>query len=139
MTSVPVSTASFFAIEQFRKFSTIDVTSVQMWLDVYSGMCPIEQFDTRAELCVMLLTAHTLELTMEEDVIDASNAVSIASGGAMANRRVSSTPAPNSANDTYLSKTAFGQQFMVIRDFISGGNSFFGDNLVLVVPPFLAW
>lgn len=140
MTSFPVSTTDFFAIAQFKKFNVLHVPSVQTWLDVYSEMCPIEEFRDRAGLCIMLLTAHFLELNWEEEGVTASNAVAIASGGAMSNRReITSVPSNMSLSDTFLSKTTYGQSFLLIRDFIKSGGFFSNVNEVIIVPPFLAW
>jgi len=134
-TTIPVLTASFTAIAQFSKFSTLDSASTQVWLDLYAAMIPQEEFGDRTELCTMLLTAHYLELVWEETGIDASNTTAVASGGAIANRR---SPSPNMVTNDYLSRTAYGQQFLMIRDFIKAG-SFFGDAANIAVPPFLAF
>lgn len=137
-TIIPVTAASFLAIAQFKKFEAVDTDSVQMWLDLYAGMCPLEQFGDRAEICTMLLTAHFLELDWEEKGITASNAKAVNAGEALANRRQASPPPVNMASDAYFSRTTFGQNFMQIRDFIKSSDSFFGD-VNSVVPPFLAW
>jgi hypothetical protein len=140
MTSFPVSTTDFFAISQFKKFNVLDAPSVQTWLDVYSELCPIEEFGDRTGLCVMLLTAHFLELNWEEDGVTASNAVAIASGGALSNRReIASVPSTLSPSDAYLSKTNFGLSFLMLRDFIRSGGFFGSIGVGIVVPPFLAW
>lgn len=137
-TIIPVSVASFLAIAQFKKFEAVESTSIQMWLDLYAGMCPFEQFGDRAEICTMLLTAHFLELDWEEKGITASNAKAVNAGESLSNRRQASPPQPNMASDAYLSRSTYGQQFCVIRDFIKANDSFFGDTNS-VVPPFLAW
>lgn len=137
-TIIPVTAASFFAIAQFKKFEAVDIDSVQMWLDLYAGMVPYEQFGDRAEICTMLLTAHFLELDWEEKGITASNAKAVNAGESLSNRRQSSAPQPNMASDAYLSRSTYGQQFCSIRDYIKAGDSFFGDTNT-VVPPFLAW
>jgi hypothetical protein len=138
MNILSVTAASFFAIAQFKKFEALEVTSVQMWIDLYAGMCPFEQFGDRAEICIMLLTAHFLELDWEEKGITASNAKAVNMGESLSNRRQPSPPQTNMVSDAYLSRTTYGQQFAVIRDFIKSGGSFFGDTNI-VVPPFLAW
>ena len=140
MTSFPVSTTDFFAIAQFKKFNVLHVPSVQTWLDVYSEMCPIEEFRDRAGLCIMLLTAHFLELNWEEEGVTASNAVAVASGAALSNRRQVTAASPNmSPSDTFLTLTIYGRQFLMIRDWIKSGGFFSNVNEVIVVPPFLAW
>lgn len=137
-TIIPVTAASFLAIAQFKKFEAVESTSIQMWLDLYAGMCPFEQFGDRAEICTMLLTAHFLELDWEEKGITASNAKAVNAGESLSNRRQLAPQQPNMASDAYLSRSTYGQQFMQIRDFIKSGDSFFGDTNT-VVPPFLAW
>jgi|GEM_PF-5046615 len=140
MTSLPVSTTTFFEIAQFKKFNVLDVLSVQTWLDFYSELCPIEGFRDRTGMCVMLLTAHFLELNWEEEGVTASNVVAVASGAALSNRRQVTSVSPNmSPSDTFLTLTIYGKQFLMIRDWIKSGGFFSNVNEVIVVPPFLAW
>lgn len=138
MNTISVSASSFFAIAQFKKFESLDLASVQMWLDLHAGMCFSDQFGDRTEICIMLLTAHFLELDWEEKGITASNAKAVNMGESLSNRRQPSPPQPDMSSDAYLSRTTYGQQFAVIRDFIKFGGSFFGAANI-VAPPFLAW
>ncbi len=137
-TIIPVTVASFLAIAQFKKFEAVESTSIQMWLDLYAGMCPFEQFGDRAQICTMLLTAHFLELDWEEKGITASNAKAVNAGESLSNRRQLAPQQPNMASDAYLARTSYGQMFLQIRDFIKANDSFFGD-ASNIVPPFLAW
>ena len=139
MSTYPVITAATFISEaNFSDFEGESVTFIQTWLDFYSRFCAIEEWGDNAEMAVMSLTAHYLALNTEEGTVTISNAKAIDTGESMSNRR---TSAPASGNgrfsDTYLSRTTYGQQFLMLKELtLSGG--FMGDSIP-AVPPFIAF
>ncbi len=139
MATFPTVTATTFLSEaNFSDFDGESVTFVQNWLDFYARFCSIEDWGDNAEMAVMLLTAHYLALNTEEGNVTVSNAKAIDTGESMSNRR-SSTPASGNGkfSDAYLSRTTYGQQFLMLKELtLSGG--FMGDSIP-AVPPFIAF
>ena len=139
MSTYPVVTAATFISEaNFSDFEGESVTFVQTWLDFYARFCSIEEWGDNAEMAVMLLTAHYLALNTEEGTVTISNAKAIDTGESMSNRRTS-TPAGGNGrfSDAYLSRTTYGQQFLMLKELVLTGG-FMGDSIP-AVPPFIAF
>lgn len=111
---------------------------MQNWLNFYSRFCSIEEWGENAEMAVMLLTAHYLALNTEEGTVTISNAKAIDTGESISNRR-SPTPANGNGrfSDVYLSRTTYGQQFLMLRELVLTGG-FMGDSIP-AVPSFIAF
>jgi hypothetical protein len=133
-----VSSDTFTSDATFSDFDGENSTFIQNWLNFYSRFCAIEEWGDNADMAVMLLTAHYLALNTEEGTVTISNAKAIDTGESMSNRRTS-TP-PNSAgrfSDVYLSRTTYGQQFLMLKELVLSGG-FMGDSIP-AVPPFIAF
>jgi hypothetical protein len=140
MATFPVITAATFVSDaNFSDFNGESTTFVQTWLDFYSRFCAIEEWGINAEMAVMLLTAHYLALNTEEGTVTISNAKAIDTGESMSNRR-SSTPANSTGkfSDVYLSRTTYGQQFLMLKELVLSGGLLSGDSIP-AVPPFIAF
>lgn len=139
MATFPVVTAADFISEaNFSDFDGESTTFIQNWLNFYTRFCSIEEWGDNAEMAVMLLTAHYLALNTEEGTVTISNAKAIDTGESMSNRRTS-TPASGNGrfSDTYLSRTTYGQQFLMLKELVLTGG-FMGDSIP-AVPPFIAF
>ena len=139
MATLPViSSATFASDATFSDFADESPVFVQNWLNFYSRFCSVEEWGNNAEMAVMLLTAHYLALNTEEGNVTVSNAKAIAGGEAMSNRR---TPTPANGNgrfsDVYLSRTTYGQQFLMLKELVLTGG--FMSDSIPAVPPFIAF
>ena len=140
MATFPVITSeTFLSDANFSDFVGESTTFVQTWLNFYARFCAIEDWGDNAEMAVMLLTAHYLSLNTEEGNVTISNAKAIDTGESMSNRRTS-TPASGDGkfSDTYLSRTTYGQQFLMLKELTLSGGFFLGGSTP-AVPPFLAF
>jgi hypothetical protein len=139
MATYPVVSADTFTYEAaFSDFVGESPIFMQNWLNFYSRFCSIEEWGENAEMAVMLLTAHYLALNTEEGTVTISNAKAIDAGESMSNRRTS-TPANGNGrfSDVYLSRTTYGQQFLMLKELVLTGG-FMGDSIP-AVPPFIAF
>lgn len=139
MATFPVITSADFISEaNFSDFDGESTTFIQNWLNFYTRFCSIEEWGDNAEMAVMLLTAHYLALNTEEGTVTISNAKAIDTGESMSNRRTS-TPASGNGrfSDAYLSRTTYGQQFLMLKELVLTGG-FMGDSIP-AVPPFIAF
>lgn len=139
MATFPVVSSQTFTSEAtFSDFIGEAPIFIQGWLNFYSRFCTLEEWGINAEMAVMLLTAHYLALNTEEGTVTISNAKAIDTGESMSNRR---TPTPaNGAgrfSDVYLSRTTYGQQFLMLKELVLTGG-FMGDSIP-AVPPFIAF
>lgn len=133
-----VSSDTFTSDATFSDFVGESAIFIQNWLNFYSRFCTTEEWGINAEMAVMLLTAHYLALNTEEGTVTISNAKAIDAGESMSNRR---SPTPASGNgrfsDVYLSRTTYGQQFLMLKELVLTGG-FMGDSIP-AVPPFIAF
>lgn len=135
MATYPViSSDTFTSDATFSDFEGESAAFIQNWLDFYARFCSIEEWGDNAEMAVMLLTAHYLALNTEEGTVTVSNAKAIDAGESMSNRR---KPTPANGNgrfsDVYLSRTTYGQQFLMLKELVLTGG-FMGDSIPAVLP-----
>ena len=139
MQTFPIISSDIFTSDAtFSDFIGENPIFIQTWLNFYSRFCSIQDWGNNAEMAVMLLTAHYLALNTEEGNVTVSNAKAINSGESMSNRRTSTAASGNGRfSDVYLSRTTYGQQFLMLKELVLTGG-FMGD-AVPAVPPFIAF